>query len=374
MRNNLSNSQQVFLAFLQAGLWEKDVRLESYGETYYSTVLSIAEGQSVVGLVAAGLEHIIGVRPAKKDVLQFVGRVTQLEQRNQSMNYFIGVLTDEMNEAGIEFVLTKGQGVAQCYERPLWRACGDVDLLTDVETYDNAKVLLTPLANSLDDEEPEKKHLGMTIDPWVVELHGTLRSLLWKNVEKTVDDVQRAIFDKEKTRIWLNDGTAVLLPGVDEDAFYIFMHFVAHFFKGGIGLRQICDWCRLLWMYRDSIDKSLLESRLLQAGLLSEWKAFAALAVEYLKMPVDAMPFYAPDSRWRRKASSLMSIILETGNFGHNRDASYYHERSFLVRKAISFWRYTCDSVRHFLIFPKDSTKVWWNRVRQSVSVAVKGR
>lgn len=81
----------------------------------------------------------------------------------------------------------------------------------------------------------------MTIDPWVVELHGTLRSLLWKNVERTVDDVQRALFAGGKVRTWQNGETSVLLPGVDEDAFYIFMHFVAHFFKGGIGLRQICD-------------------------------------------------------------------------------------------------------------------------------------
>lgn len=367
-------NQIAFFSLIQAGLWENEVRLEPFGEIDFSMVLSIAEDQSVLGLIAAGLDHVIGKKPAKKDVLQFIGQTIQLEQRNQAMDYFIGVLSDKMKEAGIHSVLTKGQGVAQCYERPLLRSSGDVDLLTDATNYEKAKDFLTLLAVSVDEEDPYNKHLGMTIDPWAVELHGTLRSLLWKKVERTVDDVQRAIFEGEKVRIWQNGGTEVFLPGVDEDAFYIFMHFVSHFFKGGTGLRQICDWCRLLWTYRSEIDKVLLESRLRNAGLMSEWKAFAALAVEYLGMPADAIPFYSPDARWRRKALSLMSLILETGNFGHNRDASYYHERSFLVRKAISFSRYTCDSVRHFLIFPKDATKVWWNRVCQSVAVAVKGK
>ena len=37
------------------------------------------------------------------------------------MNYFIGVMTEKMTEAGIRSVLVKGQGGARCCERPLWR-------------------------------------------------------------------------------------------------------------------------------------------------------------------------------------------------------------------------------------------------------------
>ena len=56
--------------------------------------------------------------------MQFIGQTIHLEQRNQAMNYFIGVLTDKIKEADIGAVLMKGQGVAQCYERPLWRVAG----------------------------------------------------------------------------------------------------------------------------------------------------------------------------------------------------------------------------------------------------------
>lgn len=47
----------------------------------------------------------------KPITLQFIGRTVQLEQRNQAMNYFIGVMVEKMREAGIVTVLVKGHGV-----------------------------------------------------------------------------------------------------------------------------------------------------------------------------------------------------------------------------------------------------------------------
>ena len=82
----------------------------------------------------------------------------------------------------------------------------------------------------------------------------------------------------------------------------------------GTGLRQICDLCRLLWTYRPEMDVKLLERRLTKLGLMSEWKAFAALSVDYLGMPVEALPLHASDRNWSRKASRILSFVLETGN------------------------------------------------------------
>lgn len=84
------------------------MRLSPYGEIDFAEVLRLSEEQSVVGLVVAGIEHITDGKPQKKDVLQFIGRTVQLEQRNQAMNYFIGVMVEKMREAGIYTVLVKG--------------------------------------------------------------------------------------------------------------------------------------------------------------------------------------------------------------------------------------------------------------------------
>lgn len=86
----VDNNTQAFFALVSAGLWEQEVQLSFFDKIDFGKVLNLAEEQSVVGLVAAGLEHVIGIKVPKEDVLQFVGQALQLEQRNQAMNFFIG--------------------------------------------------------------------------------------------------------------------------------------------------------------------------------------------------------------------------------------------------------------------------------------------
>ena len=67
------NNQQAFYELLRAGLWEQNVRLADYEPLDFSIINHIAEGQSVVGLVTAGMEHVSDVKLPKEIVLSFVG-------------------------------------------------------------------------------------------------------------------------------------------------------------------------------------------------------------------------------------------------------------------------------------------------------------
>ena len=109
--------------------------------------------------------------------------------------------------------------------------------------------------------------------------------------------------------------------------------------------------------YKDKIDIKKLKTQLRKSDLSGEWKAFAAFVVDYLGMPVEAMPLYSSEKRWKRKAKRICSFIMEVGNMGHNRDMSYYNTKPYLFQKAISV-RYRCvDLLRHLAIFPLDSIR-----------------
>ena len=352
-------NQEAFLALVRAGLWEKDVELRKYGTADFDEIKRLAEEQSVVGLVAAGLEHVVDAKVPKEFVLQFIGLALQIEQRNKDMNAFAARLLDKLHKEDIYAILVKGQGVAQCYEKPLWRTSGDIDLLLDQKDYDKAKQFLLPIASSVGQEAKSIMHLGLVIDSWDLELHGSLRSVFLPQMDNVVETILKKDLLSNNVRIWNNNSVDVFLPEINSDCIIVFTHIIKHFFHGGIGLRQLCDWCRLLWYYKEEVDILLLENRLGEMGLLTEWKAFASLAVDYLGMPNDAMPLYVPEKRWKQKASRILSFILDTGNFGHNRDMTYYSTRPFIVRKTISLWRHTSDSFRRLYIFPKDSTLVW---------------
>ena len=173
-------------------------------------------------------------------------------------------------------------------------------------------------------------------------------------------------------RIWDNGDVKVLLPKVDNDVIFVFTHFLKHFYKGGLGLRQICDWSRLLWTYKNTIDVDLLEKRLCSMKLMTEWKAFGAFSVEYLGMPIEAMPLYDNTEKWKRKADRIMSFVLMTGNMGHNRDMSFYSEKNFLVKKSMSAYLKISDLVRHALIFPLDSFRFLPNLMFHGMKSAIK--
>lgn len=348
-----------FFALIKAGLWEKESRLSLYDNVNWQVVYQLAQEQSVLGLVLAGVEHS-DIKPPQDELLQWIGEIQIVEQQNKAMNEFIAILMEKFRNIGVYALLVKGQGIAQCYERPLWRLSGDVDLLLSRDNYYKSKEWLDDIGVVTEEELQYKKHITYRVDDWDVEIHGTLRGEVNARIDNMIDEVQDAVFFGGSVRSWVNGKTQIFLPSVNEDVVFVFTHILQHFFRAGIGLRQICDWCRLLWTYKDSLDHELLESRIRKAGIMSEWKAFGAFAVEYLGMPVEAMPMYSTNKKWSRKAYKICSYVMDVGNFGHNRDMSYKSQSPFFKRMTISLKYRTSDFVKQVMVFPVDAVRAYW--------------
>lgn len=411
----LSNNQKVFFELLRTGLWG-DIPVQGEGfrvfgqakrqsraidsllsDVDWNEVYQLAQEQSVQGLVLQGIEwfknHNLNVletsgtsERARADLdlnipqillLQWIGEVQVIEQQNKEMNAFVAELIEMLRENDADALLVKGQGVAQCYEKPLWRCSGDVDLFLSDSNYEIAKRVLVPLASEVETEYVGSKHLGMTIGDWIVELHGSLRVGLPNKINRVLDDIKTETFNRGNVRLWLNGRTQVFLLGKENDIVYVFVHFFNHFYKEGVGLRQICDWCRLMWMYRDKIDRKKIESRIKEMGLLSEWKAFYALAVFYLGLPftVDGLLLDGEKEleRYRQKADKIMEFILKAGNMGHNRDMSHFSKYPYLIRKCVSMGRRITDLINHARIFPLDSLRFFPRIMFNGVRSAIRG-
>ena len=235
----------------------------------------LAQEQSLQRVVLQGIEELrakgIELSVPKMLLLQWIGEVQVIEQRNKEMNAFVAELIGKLRKAGIYALLVKGQGVSQCYDKPLWRSCGDVDFLLDDENYEKGKKFLSGIAQEVHKENDFDEHFSVILDGWDVELHGSMRSMLPEKTDAFIDEIQKEAFEKKRCRVWNNNGAEILLPNPDDDVIFVFTHILKHFFHYGIGLRQVCDWCRLIYTYRDSLNNGLLESRLRKMGLMSEW-------------------------------------------------------------------------------------------------------
>ena len=379
----MDNNQKVFFELLRAGLWGDQRPVQEFkslivqDSVNWEKVYQLAQEQSVQGVVLSGLEELRAkgkeLSVPKVLLLQWIGEVQMIEQRNKEMNAFVVELTENLRKQDIYTLLVKGQGIAQCYERPLWRPSGDIDLLLNGENYTKASAYLPAKADQVKENRMDIKHFEMSFGSWVVELHGTLHGEWSQRADRVVDDILEKTFNNKQFRVWNNNGTEILLPAPDNDVVFVFSHILQHFFWEGIGLRQLCDWCRLLWTYKESLDIRLLEQRLKSMGVMTEWKAFAALAVDYLGIPQEAMPFYESATKYTRKAHRIISQVLESGSFGHNKDNSYKNKHSFVIRLFISFWRHIKDLYKQFRIFPLDTMKAAARMIRQGVAFAIKG-
>ena len=341
---------------MSAGLWEKDVRLSHYVDIEYNVIYRLADEQTVVGLVAAGLEHVVDVKVPQEIALSFAGYALQIEQRNNAMNGFVSNLINKLREKDIYALLVKGQGVAQCYERPLWRASGDVDLYLSRSNYEKAKVALRSYSRHIE-EDINRLHCSITIKSWLVELHGKMHTEMSRRVNKVLDEMHKDLFYSENVRSWHNGSVCIFLPSADNDVILVFTHFLGHFYGGGIGLRQVCDWARLLYTYKDIIDRKKLYVRLKKMGLMTEWLSFESFANDYLGMPDVLLLTDKNKDRYRKKAHQINQLILDSGNMGHNKDESYRERHTGLVLNIITLWRRLCEYAKILLLFPKNTPK-----------------
>ena len=155
---------------------------------------------------------------------------------------------------------------------------------------------------------------------------------------------------------------------------------------------------------RECIDRDLLLRRLREMGIVSEWKAFGAFAVEYLGLPLsvyrlllledDVNPLEtcgtseqarANDNEnvnlkpetWnlkpslRRKARRICRVVMEAGNFGHNKDNSYRSKYPKLVEKSITFFRRLGEYARLIAIFPMDAPRFFVTYVGRRTKAAI---
>lgn len=233
------NIEKTFFELMKAGLFPNFFELETAccpisRDEDWGDVYRMAEEQFVVGLVAEGIGwfkgHDSSFKIPQEWALRFIGQAMLIEQRNKAMNAFVAELVEGLRKRRVETLLMKGQGIAQCYEKPLWRTSGDVDLLLKGHDYTMAKFFLLPKSNRNNPERKYSKELGLSMGQWCVELHGTQRTGLSSRLDKKIDDLQRCAFNKMEDRLWMNGETRVFLPSVDEDVLLVFTHFLKHFY------------------------------------------------------------------------------------------------------------------------------------------------
>jgi len=372
------STEDMFFSLLRCGLWGKAENGADYASVDWQALVKMAKEQTVIGLVSDGvsvLKHSdVRFSMPVEISRQLMVRTISVERANARLDAVVAELAGIFKDNGISYCLIKGQGTARNYVHPGHRCPGDIDFLLDDENYRRASEVLAPRADKLFPEDGNKKHFGMLFRGGVdVELHGTARASFGKAFNDVIDEMQSELFTRKNFRSWDCLGEPVTLPSVDFDAMFIFTHFIQHFYHGGLGLRQICDWVMHLHRFAPVIDRAWIRLRLDELGLDKEWKAFGFIAVNLLGLPREEMPFY--DETFGRYSDMIWASIRHSGNFGRTMNGGRdMDSEPYLLRKLRSLRGHLCWMSRHFSLSPRNTYRAMRHTITYGFMAVMRGQ
>jgi len=232
--------------------------------------------------------------------------VMQSLANNERRMFFLGKLSKELNEAGIEHCVLKGSSLAVLYPSPELRISGDVD------------ILINP-----DDEEKVMKFMEER-NFVVTERDKIMQNFTAKHPKAGLFEIHVKLFDSEFDKYVLkgkfsvkesydvmttHDGTELNILGKNDGLYFAASHMIKHFVKDGLGLRQISDWLLYVDKYRDEIDIEGFNRVINELGFEKFINAIYTVGNKYFKMSFECD---------EENPEDILEDMDNGGSFGHN--------------------------------------------------------
>lgn len=361
--------EEVFLSLVRNSLWDTKVEVPSDFKDW-GLVMRLAESQAMEGAAAKGFldsPDILGrMRPESE------GRLKNLLMTNMVMhsmaNSSVQAVVSALRDAGIECVLLKGQGLASYYAHPEIRDCGDIDLYVGAENYHKSYEVLKSVADDIDEAsvlDKDGKHYHALYSGICIEMHKYSDVLSSSRLDRIYQRYASEGLSQNLVGVPFGDIT-VSTPADDFNAFFVFCHLWNHFISIGVGIRQICDWTMFLRARGKNVDKEYLRQILSDLDLMNPWKTFGCIAVDYLGLSAEEVPFY--DSKFRVKAVKVLDRILAEGDMGRETEFIRIADRGYLYEKLFSLKCYIKRFCSLVVIFPSHS----FRQLSSSVTAGVR--
>ena len=350
--------KDLFFNILKSALWGSDDRLDASNLSRDDVMVAfrIAKAQTVLGIVAnevmqtSSLSCLLN-EADKAGLKRFV--MSNLTTGQMLNNALINIVL-ELRKYGIEPVLLKGQGVAKYYPMPELRQCGDIDVYVGQDNFAKACEVIGEMSSPEDHQGdiPSLKHFHTRIGHAFIEIH-RYTDVYWpKRYDRVYQKISDAGMHSDLVPLDFF-GVPVMSPSVDFNVFFIFNHFWHHFIADGVGLRQLCDWVRLMHVNHGKINLDYLSDVLCKMRLMKEWQVFGYIAVNTLGLPADEMPFYDP--QYKKTAEKVLELIMLEGNFGKENMKGYNRPKGYVAGKWYSFKKRFGRNLRVLSIFPMES-------------------
>lgn len=214
---------------------------------------------------------------------------------------------------GLKVLIVKGLVCRSLYPQPDNRQSNDEDLYVQKEEYEAVKDIL--LENNFT-VVSENGDVTTFIDPssgLSIELHTALFSL----ESKAYGNYQR-YFDCafDECIVHKIEGVDVYSLEYTQHLLFLILHFVKHFFHGGVGIRQVVDIVMYSEAYGGKVNWDKLYDILKDLNIYILITNLVALAHDYLEF--DYTKIKVPDDINKSDYQDLFDDIMDAGIFGQS--------------------------------------------------------
>jgi hypothetical protein len=325
----------LLFEILRGELWGTGLSFSQLSHTEFEELMEMAGEQTVTGLVGDCLIKN-NIKLERDDALGLYAKMKAIEKANARVNENLVSFVNFMERKGIDYIIVKGQVAGSFYPNPDARMSGDVDLYFVGDNYEKIKSLVEQRLGKQLSKLSDGKHVEFEVNGVIFELHDKLSRLATRKHQAYWDQmIDNAILEGTDT-VMIN-GKEIKTLSATYNAMYIFVHLFYHMTASGVGLRQLCDWARVLAQSafqdssstfqvkndnvnanpnkKSSLNREDLGGSLKELGYFKAYKAMGAFLVEYLGLPEEQFPFVLTEKD-RKWVETIKKNILKRGNFG----------------------------------------------------------
>lgn len=292
----------------------KDARLNRVSESIkldYQKLFDLANQHQISALIYNQIYNFDDFPVELKEIWKSQTFKINVIQTRKTMK-MLQVYEQFLNQ-NLKVLIVKGLICRSLYPQPDNRQSNDEDLYVQKEEFEKTKDIL--LKNNFA-VVLESNDVATFIDPvsgLSIELHTALFSLESKaygNYQKYFDHA----FDE--CIVHQIDGVNVYSLEYSQHLLFLILHFVKHFFHGGVGIRQVADIVMYSEAYGDRIDWDSLYAVLKDLNIYILITSLFALAHDHLEF--DYTKIKVPDDIDNIDYQDLFDDIMDAGIFGQS--------------------------------------------------------
>ncbi len=309
----MNNEQAVLLSLIQSFVSDKEPTIKNKFDI--DELFLEAKRQSVFLLAAETLLKQKELLSKEKAVEYKKQAFLALTHNNEVENYQKN-LVKILESNNINYVIIKGTVSASFYNKPQYRALGDVDFYVEPESLKKASEILEAedYKKSLEDHE---NHVVFKKGRANLEMHNSLPGIPSGEKGKKISDfLNNLVYNVESKKV-LN--TTYKAPSNINHGLIILLHTAHHMLNEGLGLRHLLDWGFYLnATYSTQEFNETFLPFLKEIGLMEFAKTLTRTTEIYFGFtPKD----FCKDVD-KQLCEEIISDILAAGNFG-NKDSTY---------------------------------------------------